>query len=272
MILDVLIPILLVLVSVLISWVGVEMANNPPTTNPEKAMYRTRFKVLGLALVILTFWQALRASAQQSEAQRESREVAVTNARNTGALQSQLTTLQNLMADAMATFRMTTDPKLRQLADSYAQLAQSVGKSAQPPATDATPAPPSAPRTAATNLELKSNATSLFTQVRSAYQLYIEAEARLDAKSKGQMLVAKDADERVKMLSQYGNQKAILTKQEISAFNRLNEQATRLLPRLMAQLPKETKAPELPMVFVDLSSIESIGNTIVQLADKIPDR
>src|ERR1035437_8453236 len=143
---DLLIPLLLILVTVLISGVGIEMANTPPTSKKAKWIYRAIFASLGLTLCGLTYLQAARAAAQQVEAKKESTQAAIKSAGELGDMKGQLTSLSNLMANALTEFgRRTTDPSLKQLATTYVLLAQSAAKAQANATSDAAPPHPLTP-------------------------------------------------------------------------------------------------------------------------------
>jgi hypothetical protein len=55
-----------IIFTILLAAVGVEMANNPPTSKKAKWAYRTAFIVLGLLLIGTTYWQGQRNIDEQN--------------------------------------------------------------------------------------------------------------------------------------------------------------------------------------------------------------
>jgi hypothetical protein len=175
---DILIPVLLIIATLLISGVGIEMANNPPTSRKAKWVYRVIFAVLGLTLCGLAYLQADRAATQQAQARTEAHTTEVSNAREMGILRGELTNTENLMKEAMAAFSTrTTDPAVKKLADSYALLAQPPDKNAVPSKAEAlqpsAPIPPTKVLSP-TNLELKKSAENIAQDILRVRRNYSE--------------------------------------------------------------------------------------------------
>jgi hypothetical protein len=69
--LDLALPVGSIILTILLTAVGVEMANNPPTSKGAKWAYRTAFIVLGLLLIGTTYWQGKRNFDEQNRIKAE---------------------------------------------------------------------------------------------------------------------------------------------------------------------------------------------------------
>lgn len=68
---------LVVLQTILIlalSGIGIEMANNPPTSKRAKWVYRGLFIVVGLLSIVVVYWQSVRSGNEKAEIRREENE------------------------------------------------------------------------------------------------------------------------------------------------------------------------------------------------------
>jgi len=77
--LDVILVVISAILVVCLSWVGIEMANDPPTTTRLKWRYRLIFIVVGLLSITVTLWQDTRNRREQaaitSSAERDRRAI-----------------------------------------------------------------------------------------------------------------------------------------------------------------------------------------------------
>jgi hypothetical protein len=69
--LDIALQIVSVVLTVLLAAVGIEMANNPPTNNARKWMWRLILIVLGLSLIVVNSWQSVNSADEQAKAKVE---------------------------------------------------------------------------------------------------------------------------------------------------------------------------------------------------------
>jgi len=56
------------------AWVGVEMANNPPTTKKQRIIYRSVFIIIGFFLIVVTYWQGMHSGNEQDRLRKEATE------------------------------------------------------------------------------------------------------------------------------------------------------------------------------------------------------
>ena len=69
--LDIALQIISIALTVLLAYVGVEMANHPPTCNKQRWKYRIIFSVLGLMLIGINWWQSSRNAHEQLVAKQD---------------------------------------------------------------------------------------------------------------------------------------------------------------------------------------------------------
>ena len=90
--LDLALQLAFAILTVSLAWVGIEMANNPPTTKREKWVYRVVFIVVGTLLIGVFYWQGVRNIAEQAsirtEADKETKAVQTQYDQMTGKLNS----------------------------------------------------------------------------------------------------------------------------------------------------------------------------------------
>jgi hypothetical protein len=96
--LDLLLLIASISLTISIAWIGIEMANNPPTTDRAKWKYRIMFGVIALSLIGVTYWQGKRNKDEQATIQSESD-------REKQAIQSQYDKLGQKMDDIGTFFK-----------------------------------------------------------------------------------------------------------------------------------------------------------------------
>lgn len=65
---DILLTLLNVIWGLLLTGIGIEMVNNPPTTARKKWIYRTAFLLLGCAVIATTFSQSVGTASEQESA------------------------------------------------------------------------------------------------------------------------------------------------------------------------------------------------------------
>ena len=128
--LDITLPVVFVLVTALMTGVGIEMANNPPTTQRRKWAYRSIFIVLALSLIGVNLWQSVRSG----EEQRATEEAGQQAERNTyGELEYLKGQLKSVSTAVGRLAGSSSNPTaVRQLAGAIENLAQGQKPTAQP--------------------------------------------------------------------------------------------------------------------------------------------
>ncbi len=119
-----------VVITVLMAGVGIEMANNPPTTQRRKWAYRSAFIVLALFLIGVNLWQSVRSGEQQ----RATEEAGQRAERNTyGELEYLKGQLKSVSTAVGRLAGSSSNPTAtRQLARAIERLAEGQKPTAQP--------------------------------------------------------------------------------------------------------------------------------------------
>jgi hypothetical protein len=91
-----------IVLTVLLAAVGIEMANNPPTSGRQKWGYRSVFIILGCSLVGVTYWQGKRNGDEQNKIRVDSRTQEQQLAAENNQIQGKLDAIKQFLADPPA--------------------------------------------------------------------------------------------------------------------------------------------------------------------------
>ena len=83
------------------TWVGIQMANHPPTTNRAKRVYLSIFGFLGIAFVCFSIWQFERTEQTAYKQQNDHQQEQLTNEGHQKYMQSQLDSLNGMMSNLL---------------------------------------------------------------------------------------------------------------------------------------------------------------------------
>jgi hypothetical protein len=193
--------------------VGVEMANNPPTTKGKKWFYRGLFALFGISVLVTSTWGFVRSSAAQNK-----------NDIQIGAMGQQLSDIKttvNRVADS------SNCPEIKQLAATVNKIAQT--PSAAPVAYG--PAAPSEPKLSSlSNSEVTALVRPLADKMQDLHQRFMADDDETIADYRD---IQKRNEKRAELRDLYAKREAQLTAEannlEATILQRLGQTSSRVL-------------------------------------------
>jgi hypothetical protein len=108
-----------IILTILLAAVGVEMANNPPTSSKARWVYRSAFIVLGCFLVGTTYWQGMRNINEQDRLKNDAHLREEKLQQQNGQIQGKLNAIEQYVAN------LTTSSDTKQIAAAVRAMTES---------------------------------------------------------------------------------------------------------------------------------------------------
>jgi hypothetical protein len=102
--LDLALLVLSIILTVLLALVGVEMANNPPTTAKHKRIYRSVFITIGFFLIVVTYGQGVRNGNEQQRLRTDASDRQGELEGRLNQMQGKLNNIENFVSHPPRTF------------------------------------------------------------------------------------------------------------------------------------------------------------------------